>query len=135
MNSKLIPTYNCVVIDDDQFFIDLISGYVNQITKLKILKSYTNPAVAIKEIDESDQIDFLFLDIRMDKISGIDVAKILRDKVRFIVFTTAYSEFALKAYEVGGDQYIVKPIYFKGFLDKINAVLKRNYAEEMSGLI
>jgi two-component system LytT family response regulator len=135
MNSKLIPTYNCVVIDDDQFFIDLISGYVNQIAKLKILKSYTNPAIAIKEIDESDQIDFLFLDIRMDKISGIDVAKILRDKVRFIVFTTAYSEFALKAYEVGGDQYIVKPIYFKGFLDKINAVLKRNYAEEMSGLI
>lgn len=131
MNSKLLPSYNCVVVDDDQFFIDLISGYINQVAKLKILKSFTNPATAIDEISESDQIDFLFLDIRMDKISGIDVAKILRDKVRFIVFTTAYSEFALKAYQVGGDQYIMKPIYFEGFLDKINSVLKRNYAEEM----
>ena len=131
MNSKLLPSYNCVVVDDDQFFIDLISGYINQVAKLKILKSFTNPATAIAEISESDQIDFLFLDIRMDKISGIDVAKILRDKVRFIVFTTAYSEFALKAYQVGGDQYIMKPIYFESFLDKINSVLKRNYAEEM----
>ena len=131
MNHSKLNLYNCVIIDDDQFFIDLLSGYINQVAKLKISKCYTNPALAIQEINEDDQIDFLFLDIRMDKISGIDVAKFLRDKVRFIVFTTAYSEFALKAYEVGGDQYIMKPIYFPDFLKKVNAVLKKNYAEEM----
>ncbi|RZL32418.1 MAG: response regulator, partial [Pedobacter sp.] len=110
-------------------FLDLMKGYINQIPKLNLLKSYDSAMSAIKEITAyKDEIDFLFLDIRMD-VSGIDVAQILRDKVKFIVFMTAYDEFALNAFNVGGDQYLTKPVHFPKFLETVNQVLRRNNAE------
>lgn len=123
-NSKL---YRCVLVDDDRMSIDILTGYISKVPKLNVFKSYQSALLAINEIDIDDNIDFLFLDIRMD-ISGIDVAKVLRDKVKFIIFVTAYDEFALNAFNVGGDQYLVKPVYFPKFLETINQVLKRNNA-------
>ncbi|MDN3588839.1 response regulator [Pedobacter aquatilis] len=127
-NSKL---YRCVIVDDDRMSIDILTGYISKVPKLKILKSYESALTAIHEIDVDDHIDFLFLDIRMD-ISGIDVAKILRNKVKFIIFVTAYDEFALNAFSVGGDQYLVKPVFFPKFLETINQVLRRNNAGVIS---
>ena len=123
-NSKL---YRCVLVDDDRMSIDILTGYISKVPKLNIYKSYQSASMAINEINMDDDIDFLFLDIRMD-ISGIDVAKVLRDKVKFIIFVTAYNEFALNAFSVGGDQYLVKPVFFPKFLETINQVLKRNNA-------
>jgi len=123
-NSKL---YRCVLVDDDRMSIDILTGYISKVPKLNIYKSYQSASMAINEINMDDDIDFLFLDIRMD-ISGIDVAKVLRDKVKFIIFVTAYDEFALNAFSVGGDQYLVKPVFFPKFLETINQVLKRNNA-------
>lgn len=123
-NSKL---YRCVLVDDDRMSIDILTGYISKVPKLNIYKSYQSASMAINEINMDDDIDFLFLDIRMD-ISGIDVAKVLRDKVKFIIFVTAYNEFALNAFSVGGDQYLVKPVFFPKFLETINQVLRRNNA-------
>ena len=123
-NSKL---YRCVIVDDDRMSIDILTGYISKVPKLNVYKSYQSASMAINEINMDDDIDFLFLDIRMD-ISGIDVAKVLRDKVKFIIFVTAYDEFALNAFSVGGDQYLVKPVFFPKFLETINHVLKRNNA-------
>jgi len=123
-NSKL---YRCVIVDDDRMSIDILTGYISKVPKLNVYKSYQSASMAINEINMDDDIDFLFLDIRMD-ISGIDVAKVLRDKVKFIIFVTAYDEFALNAFSVGGDQYLVKPVFFPKFLETINQVLKRNNA-------
>lgn len=123
-NSKI---YRCVLVDDDRMSIDILTDYISKVPKLNVFKSYQSALLAINEIDIDDNIDFLFLDIRMD-ISGIDVAKVLRDKVKFIIFVTAYDEFALNAFNVGGDQYLVKPVYFPKFLETINQVLKRNNA-------
>lgn len=123
-NSKL---YRCVLVDDDRMSIDILTGYISKVPKLNIYKSYQSASMAINEINMDDDIDFLFLDIRMD-ISGIDVAKVLRDKVKFIIFVTAYNEFALNAFSVGGDQYLVKPVFFTKFLETVNQVLRRNNA-------
>jgi len=123
-NSKL---YHCVLVDDDRTFLDLMAGYINQIPKLNLVKRYESAISAIKEINADDNIDFLFLDIRMD-VSGIDVARILRNKVKFIIFMTAYDEFAFNAFQVGGDQYLTKPVHFPKFLETINQVLRRNNA-------
>ena len=123
-NSKL---YRCVIVDDDRMSIDILTGYISKVPKLNIYKSYQSASMAINEINMDDDIDFLFLDIRMD-ISGIDVAKVLRDKVKFIIFVTAYNEFALNAFNVGGDQYLVKPVFFTKFLETVNQVLRRNNA-------
>jgi two-component system LytT family response regulator len=65
------------------------------------------------------KIDFLFLDIGME-VSGIDVAKVLRDHVKYLIFITSYEKYALDAFRVYGDQFIVKPITF----EKINSTIK-----------
>ncbi|WP_231460237.1 MULTISPECIES: LytTR family DNA-binding domain-containing protein [unclassified Pedobacter] len=124
MNSPKL--YSCVLVDDDRTSLSLLKNYINQIPKLKMLGSFDSAAEAITYVrNADDEIDFLFLDIVMD-ISGIDVAQILRDKVKYIIFITGYDGFALKAFNVGGDQYLTKPVQFSKFLETINQVLRRN---------
>ncbi|MET4083890.1 two-component SAPR family response regulator [Pedobacter sp. UYP30] len=117
--------YKCAIVDDDLQFMFLLSTYVKQVSKLQLAGTYLDPQVAMDSISEEDNIDFLFLDIRMGNISGVDVAAYLRDKVKFIVFVSGSSEYALDALQVGGDQYLLKPIPFSTFLTTINGLLAR----------
>lgn len=114
--------YLCVVVDDDLTSILIMENFITHIPKLKLESAFQDPLLAIDYIDKTDSIDFLFLDIKM-KVSGIDVAKKLRAKVRFLIFITAYKEFALDAFKVECDHYIVKPITFPKFLTTVNQVL------------
>lgn len=125
MEEKSACRYRCIIVDDDPGFVYLLSHYLSLVPKLQLWDSFLDPKVAMESIREDDEIDFLFLDIRMGNISGIDVAKHLRDKVKFIVFISATGEFALEALQVGGDHYLVKPIMFQKFLQTVNKVLKR----------
>lgn len=118
--------YRCAIVDDDLQFVFLLSAYVNEIPKLQLAGTFLNPEVAMESIKEENNIDFLFLDIRMGNISGVDVAAHLRDKVKFIVFISASGEYALEALQVGGDQYLVKPVMFSTFLEKVNELLSRD---------
>ncbi|RZK20960.1 MAG: response regulator [Pedobacter sp.] len=118
------PLYKCIIIDDDQLSIDILENFINRMPELHIVKTYVDPAQAIIDIIKEDGIDFLFLDIRMD-ISGLDVAKILRDKVRFLFFVTSYEEYALDAFGVNGDKFLVKPIMFPKLITSINEVLEK----------
>jgi len=116
--------YKCVIIDDDQLSVDILQNFIDRIPELKVIKTYNNPALALTEIKSTDDIDFLFLDIKMD-ISGLDVAKILRDKVRFLIFVTSYEEFALDAFGVHGDKFLVKPIHFSKLSTAVDDVLRK----------
>ncbi|WP_316797200.1 LytR/AlgR family response regulator transcription factor [Pedobacter agri] len=116
--------FKCVIIDDDQLSIDVLENFINQIPDLHISKTFTDPAQAIIDISENDHIDFLFLDIKMN-ISGLDVAKLLRDKVRFIFFVTSYDKYALDAFGANGDKFLVKPVVFQKLQTAINEVLHR----------
>ncbi|MGY3055120.1 two-component system LytT family response regulator [Pedobacter sp. UYEF25] len=116
----------CLVIDDDPSFVFLMSSYIHEIPKLQLWGEYLNPQTAMECITEEDKIDFVFLDVRMGKISGIEVAEYLRDKVKYIVFISASAEYVQEALRVGGDHYLVKPVMFSKFLETVNEVLKRN---------
>ncbi|RDC54456.1 response regulator [Pedobacter chinensis] len=124
MNFSNNPPYKCVIIDDDQLSIDILANFINKMPDLYVAQTYSDPAKALSEIFEQDNIDFLFLDIRMD-ISGLDVAKILRDKVRFLIFVTSYEEYALDAFGVEGDKFLVKPIGFSKLSATIHDVLQK----------
>ena len=117
--------YKCAIVDDDLQFVFLLSTYINQVSKLQLAGTYLNPQVAMESISEEDNIDFLFLDIRMGNVSGVDVAAYMRDKVKFIVFVSGSGEYALDALQVGGDQYLLKPILFSTFLTTVNQLLAR----------
>jgi len=116
--------YSCIIIDDDFSSIALLQEYIAVIPKLKLVKAYLNPLLAISEILSLGQIDFLFLDINMS-ISGLDVARILRNQINFIIVITGHPEHALKSFDVQADKFLVKPISFDKFIASINQVLKK----------
>ncbi|WP_316757660.1 LytR/AlgR family response regulator transcription factor [Pedobacter aquatilis] len=120
--------HSCIIIDDDPTMILILENYIGQIPKLRLKSSFTDPISAINYIEKLDGIDFLFLDIKM-KLSGIDVARRLRKKVRYLIFVTAYKEFALEAFKVECDQYLVKPVAFPKFLSTVNQVIKKNHIQ------
>ncbi|MET0574151.1 MAG: response regulator [Pedobacter agri] len=117
--------YSCVVIDDEFSSVNLLKEYLSQIPKLELYKSYLNPVLALKELKESEILDFLFLDINM-QISGLDIAHALRDRFKSIIFTTGHPQNALAAFGVNADEFLVKPIDFKKFLTVINRQIVKN---------
>jgi len=115
--------YRCIIIDDDFSSINILKEYIYLTPKLTLVKSYLSPSVAVTEIKNLEKIDFLFLDINMP-ISGLDIAKIFRDVVKFIILITGHPEYALDAFSVHADKFLVKPIPFEKFIESVNQILK-----------
>ncbi|WP_316804373.1 LytR/AlgR family response regulator transcription factor [Pedobacter nototheniae] len=100
----------CVIIDSDQGSLDSLTGLIEHNPLLTIIKSYTSAVKALFEINEEDDIHFLFTAVKMPDLSGLELVKKLRSKVKFIIFTTSHLHYALKAYQVGADHYLLKPV-------------------------
>ncbi|KLT64042.1 LytTR family DNA-binding domain-containing protein [Pedobacter sp. BMA] len=102
--------YKCVVIDDDDSAISILTDYIGVHPRLVLHKTFTDPTSALADISVKDQVDFLFVDIDMPDITGIDLAKRLWNKVRFIVFVTAFNQHAIQAIALNASGYLLKPI-------------------------
>ena len=117
--------YSCIIIDDDPDFLEIMSAYVSSIPTFNLIGCYSNHREVLRDTPRWQKIDFLFLDIRME-VSGIDLARVIRPSVKYLIFHTSYSEFALDAFQVGGDHYLVKPFSLSRLIEAVNAILKRN---------
>lgn len=115
---------NVIIIDDEQPARKLIEGYVAKIDFLELLGSFKSALDAIS-ILKKEQVDIMFLDIRMPEISGLDFLETLH-KTPEVILTTAYREYALEGYEFDVADYLLKPIEFSRFLKAINKVEKKN---------
>ncbi|WP_353095084.1 LytTR family transcriptional regulator DNA-binding domain-containing protein [Tissierella praeacuta] len=101
----------CLVVDDEDYARKGLISLLRDFDEVEIVGEASNGYEAINE-NFRLKPDLIFLDIRMPKISGLEVADIImKDKGRtVIVFTTAYDEFAIKAFEVNAVDYLLKPI-------------------------
>lgn len=111
---------NCIVIDDEQFSVDAITKYIKLVKRLKLKGVFLDPTQAVEKLEAFQNIDILFMDINMPKLSGIETAKILRPLVKKLIFTTSHTKYAFKAYQVEGDAYLLKPFTFVDFTASIN---------------
>ncbi len=114
-------TLNCIIIDDEQPARRLLENYCNKHENLSLIASYKSALEAL-DILSTQSIDILFLDIQMPDISGIDLVKSLGNYRTNIIFTTAYREYALEAFELNAVDYILKPIAFPRFVNAIEKV-------------
>lgn len=112
--------YNCVAVDDNSSNIELLSDYLKSIGNYKLVKSFTNPLTALNQISEKDQIDLIFIDIEMPEMSGIDLAKIIKGRVKYIIFTTAHSQYALDAFDLQADGFLLKPFSLNKFVSVLH---------------
>jgi two-component system LytT family response regulator len=113
---------NCLVVDDEYDAIDVLTRYVQQTPMLTLAGSTTNPLEAL-QIIATQKIDLVFLDIQMPQLSGMDVVKALNGKTK-VILTTAYSEFAVEAYDLEVIDYLLKPIPFPRFLTAVQRAAK-----------
>lgn len=112
----------CIIIDDEPLAVDLLESYASKIEDLEVIGTFNNALDALKVLREKP-VDVLFLDIQMPEITGIEFKKIISQDIK-VIFTTAYSEYALESYDLNAVDYLLKPITFQRFLkavEKLNA--------------
>ncbi|SDD70316.1 two component transcriptional regulator, LytTR family [Pedobacter soli] len=112
------------MIDDEKHSVSILSDYIESNPNLLLVRSYMDPLIALSGISLKDKIDFIFLDIDMPDITGIELAKKLLNRARFIVFTTAFTKYAIEAFEVDASRYLVKPISKPKFIQTVWDVLE-----------
>ena len=115
-------TLNCVIIDDEPLAADLLASYARKTPFLNLIGAYNNAVEAMKGIRENN-VHLVFLDIQMPDLGGIELAKILPKDTK-VVFTTAYSQYAIDSYKVNTLDYLLKPISYEEFVKAADKALE-----------
>ena len=108
----------CIVVDDEELARSLLKSYIERLDFLTLVAEVANPLEAL-QIMKDEKVDLLFLDIQMPEIKGTDFAKLVPGHIQ-VIFTTAYSEYALEGFELNALDYLLKPITFERFLAAVN---------------
>lgn len=112
---------NCWIIDDEPLALSLLESYVSKTPFLKLTGKFSNAVSAMNQL-EKEQVDVLFLDIQMPEVNGMELARTLTDKTR-LIFTTAFSEYAIEGYKVNAMDYLLKPFSYSDFLQAAKKAL------------
>lgn len=107
-----------IIIDDEPIAHRIIEGYCDNLPHLEKVGSCYNAFEAMQMLNK-EQVDLMFLDINMPKLSGFEFLKTLSNPPKIIV-TTAYKEFAIEGYELDITDYLLKPFSFERFVKSIN---------------
>ena len=120
---------HCIAIDDEPLALQLISEYCGKISFLQLDKVFTNTDEA-KIWLQQNKVDLLFLDIQMPGKTGFDLLAEV-EKAPKVIFTTAYDEYAIKAFEVNALDYLLKPIEPKRLADAIQKLQAEIFKENV----
>ncbi|KAA3621706.1 MAG: DNA-binding response regulator [Flavobacterium sp.] len=107
-----------IIIDDEELARTLLKTYVDRVSYLNCKGSFEDPMEALDFIRQN-KVDLIFLDIQMPELKGTEFAEIISNTAVRIIFTTAYSEYALQGFELNALDYLVKPITFQRFLSAV----------------
>lgn len=103
-----------IIVDDEPLAIEVLETYIAKIPNLKLVAKCSHALEAFEAI-HAHKVDLMFLDIQMPQITGIDFLKTLSNPPK-VIFTTAYSNYAVEGYELNAVDYLLKPISFERFL-------------------
>jgi len=99
---------NCIIVDDEPLARSEMRSLISEISGIDILGEFSSAPSAL-EFFKDNEVDIIFLDIEMPMVTGLEFAEMLPKK-SLIIFTTAYSQYALKSYELEAVDYLLKPI-------------------------
>src|SRR6218665_186365 len=111
---------NCLIVDDEVLAQDVIETYIDRVDFLELKGKCNNAFQAFTALCK-EQIDLMFLDIKMPEMTGLELIKTLKKPPKIII-TTAFHEYALEGYELDITDYLLKPISFERFLKAVQKV-------------
>lgn len=110
----------CIIIDDERHAIDGLKSYISALPSLELIKTYTDPLEALKEINQGDNVDIIFMDVDMPRITGLELSKVIRHKTNKLIFTTAHTKYAFEAFEVHANAFLHKPYTLLKFIETVS---------------
>lgn len=122
---------NCLIVDDNKIARTTMKQLASQVKDITLVGECANAMDAYNFL-QAQQVDLILLDIEMDGITGLELAKNLGNKRPIIVFTTSKKEYAAEAFELNVADYIVKPVIpsrFMQTIDKVRDILQSNIEE------
>ena len=112
---------SCAIIDDEPLAVKLLETYVERTPFLQLRGTYSSAVAAVGELREKP-VDLLFLDIQMPDLDGLEFAHMLNAETR-VIFTTAFSQYAVEGFRVQALDYLLKPVSYADFLEAANRAL------------
>jgi two-component system LytT family response regulator len=119
-----------IIIDDESLAREILRDYILELGGIEIVSECSDGFTGLKAIHEFEP-DLLFLDIQMPKLTGFELIELLENKPE-IIFSTAYDQFAIKAFELNVVDYLLKPFSFERFSEAVGKASKRILNKETS---
>lgn len=117
--------YNCIIVDDEQDAIELLSDMIGQLYKnITIAGTYQHWVPALEAMRKPDN-DLIFLDISLPGKNAMDLLRLLPDLQSEIIFITAYEQYAIDAFKFSTSGYLLKPVNELALADAISKALER----------
>jgi DNA-binding LytR/AlgR family response regulator len=110
----------CIIVDDEPLARQLIESYIALVPGIQLLGSYSTVLEAFGGLHDQ-KVDVIFLDIEMPGISGLSFIRSLKTPPK-VIFITAYTEYAVDAFEIEAIDYLVKPVTFERFLKAVQRI-------------
>ncbi len=107
----------CLIVDDEPLAQRVLEKYISELPGLELVGKCSD-AIEAMEVLQEKEVDLLFLDINMPRLSGINFLKTYKNPP-MVVITTAYTEYALESYELNVLDYLKKPFSFERFLQSV----------------
>jgi DNA-binding LytR/AlgR family response regulator len=117
----------CIIVDDEPIAREILQEYVQRDDRLTLLGSYATAGDALKEINIR-RPRLVFLDIKMPQLSGFEMLRSM-PKHPFVIFTTAFREYAVEGFDLNAVDYLLKPFSFERFLQAVNKAFILHAAE------
>jgi two-component system, LytTR family, response regulator len=111
---------NCIIIEDEKPAQEILKSFIAKTEWINLVATFDDAVEALDFLKKND-VDAIFLDIQMPGITGIDFLRILKNQPQVII-TTAYSQYAIEAFELDVRDYLIKPFSFDRFLKSVNRI-------------
>lgn len=118
-----------IIVDDEPKAIQLLEGYADLFSELEVVATFRSAPKALEYL-RLHPVDLVLLDINMPNLNGLSLSRMITPPTR-VIFTTAYSEYAVESYEINAADYLLKPIGFERFAQAISRLLSASPTDEL----
>jgi two-component system, LytTR family, response regulator len=118
----------CIIVDDEQYAINVLVRFINETPALKLLQTFTSSPAALSWVMDNP-VDIVFLDISMPKLNGLEFAKTIQGRAH-IILCTAHAEYGAESYNHNVADYLLKPVEYPRFLQAIQKIKENIQAKQ-----